>query len=782
MNPIHSGALIVGIGAGVLLGLVALAAGRLRTRAHRMLFRLPTRRNDSCTCRGAHQTVPVTLRPNGFDLPGGLKDQGQTAFLEMEIETTVRGAFSDPFVEVLHGGDRFRQYFERGAVGRRRVNISPLFRRRAVQADDRVTLRGRGLRWRAQGMVELFDSPPIDEAKVLVLAPHPDDAEIAAFGMYAQRSSPAWVATMTGGDRGMAKLSSVVPHGQEARWSADLRVWDSLTIPELGGVPRERCVNFVHPDGALRQMHAQPAVGVGLACEEALSRLTLRARNAAPEFQGGSPTCTWRDVVEDLRRLLEKARPGHRGVPAPAGRRAPRSRVHHRGRRRGRAFAAAPEPALSPLRRSPARRPALSIRPSRNAGVVAALDRERMAGRLRLLSPPRAGRAAREILRDRGDARSAHVSGWRSSDCSASARDSARGGGCARRGNRIAGGHLSPPRCTSQRDLLGRLRKIVVRARRASARARIAMVDSAPSLQSSSSSGRAPAAPELYARWHAFLKKVDAFRGVGSLRTLRGLGSWPLRWTFARFVVESRLGIPNHGLLAPTTVEPRVVRDGYTFEPRDGTTDREVLWHFHEVQTRWLLRRYLAASGSGGVFVDVGAHCGSLTIPFESSFDSVLAIEPMPDNYRALERNISLNGLERKIRLLKVAAGAASAVGTLFIKEAELHSLLPLDAPEGTLGSRSRSGGSTIYWKLEVSDLRMCACSRPTSRAPSRRCSKARGGCWKRGLRSSYSRPTLRARGRNWKIECRRSDTCCCAWPTTETCSSRGRSSRSCPA
>jgi FkbM family methyltransferase len=190
---------------------------------------------------------------------------------------------------------------------------------------------------------------------------------------------------------------------------------------------------------------------------------------------------------------------------------------------------------------------------------------------------------------------------------------------------------------------------------------------------------------DLYARWHAFLQRVDAFRGAGSLRTLRGLGSWPLRWTFARFVVESRLGIPNHGLLAPTGTEPRVVRDGYTFEPRDGTTDRQLLWHFHEVQTRWLLRRYLAASGSGGVFVDVGAHCGSLAIPFESCFDSVLAIEPMPDNYRALERNISLNGLERKIRLLKVAAGAASGVGTLFIKEAELHSLLPLDAPEGTL-------------------------------------------------------------------------------------------------
>jgi LmbE family N-acetylglucosaminyl deacetylase len=64
-------------------------------------------------------------------------------------------------------------------------------------------------------------------------------------------------------------------------------------------------------------MHAQPAIGFGLACEEALSRVTLRARNAAPEFQRGSPTCTWRDVVEDVRRLLEKAAPDIVVCPHP---------------------------------------------------------------------------------------------------------------------------------------------------------------------------------------------------------------------------------------------------------------------------------------------------------------------------------------------------------------------------------------------------------------------------------------------------------------------------------
>lgn len=190
----------------------------------------------------------------------------------------------------------------------------------------------------------------------------------------------------------------------------------------------------------------------------------------------------------------------------------------------------------------------------------------------------------------------------------------------------------------------------------------------------------------LRASWRALARRVDSFRGVGTLRTLRGLDSWALRSTFIRFKIKTRLGFPHGGALAPTVNTARVTRDGYQFEPRDGTTDRDVLWPFNEVQTRWLLRRRLGRRPAGGVYVDVGAHCGSLSIPFESFFDKVLAIEPLPDNYRALERNIALNDLQRKIRPFNVAAGAAQANGTMFVKADDTSSLAPVEGATGTLG------------------------------------------------------------------------------------------------
>jgi FkbM family methyltransferase len=94
---------------------------------------------------------------------------------------------------------------------------------------------------------------------------------------------------------------------------------------------------------------------------------------------------------------------------------------------------------------------------------------------------------------------------------------------------------------------------------------------------------------------------------------------------------------------------------------------------------------------ASGIFVDVGAHCGSFSIPFESFFDRVLAFEPLPENYRAMERNIALNHLQGKIAAFHVAAGAAHAQGKLFLRGDEMSSIIPTEASSGTVGVEVRA-------------------------------------------------------------------------------------------
>ena len=150
------------------------------------------------------------------------------------MRATLLGAFVDPFIEVCFGSINYRQYFERGVSGRRYLNLSPIFQAVQQRAPAvRVRLRGRSIAWGHAGTLELFDSPSIERATRLVLAPHPDDAEIAAFGIYSERLT--WVATVTAGELGLPTASTPISSGPDGvRWAARIRVWDSLTVPQLG--------------------------------------------------------------------------------------------------------------------------------------------------------------------------------------------------------------------------------------------------------------------------------------------------------------------------------------------------------------------------------------------------------------------------------------------------------------------------------------------------------------------------------------------------------------------
>ncbi|MEM7508873.1 MAG: FkbM family methyltransferase [Pseudomonadota bacterium] len=77
-----------------------------------------------------------------------------------------------------------------------------------------------------------------------------------------------------------------------------------------------------------------------------------------------------------------------------------------------------------------------------------------------------------------------------------------------------------------------------------------------------------------------------------------------------------------------------------------------------------LIRRF----PEGGCFVDIGAHLGNHTVALgRLAHAAVIAVEPNPEIRRLLEMNIALNGLEGRVTLHMVAAGAEEGRGTISI-------------------------------------------------------------------------------------------------------------------
>jgi LmbE family N-acetylglucosaminyl deacetylase len=304
--------MIIGI---IIVGLViAIAVCVLRVREYRRWFRLPTRRTDSLHCRLAAVVVPLSLDPDGFEAPVGVPLLGRTVLLELRVGTSLLGRLFDPFIETRGGGLTHRQYFERGASGRRLLDLSPHFQSAEGVIGSRMHLRGKSMRWQREASLRVFEPPALADTNVLIVAPHPDDAEIAAFGVYATHRS--WIVTITAGERGGGVPAVGMPAEEYWQWTALLRVADSLSAPQLGKVRPERCVNLAYPGAMLERMQLQPSQSFQLACEPKLPRSELRAMNVVQDFRSGTQ-CTWNNLIEELRLVLELAKPDIIVCPHP---------------------------------------------------------------------------------------------------------------------------------------------------------------------------------------------------------------------------------------------------------------------------------------------------------------------------------------------------------------------------------------------------------------------------------------------------------------------------------
>lgn len=277
-------------------------AGLARARSHSAAFRIPARRDDVCMCRQPHREFKIEVNAGGFHLHPEQPESGQTVLLALRVYAGRGGRWREPWIEVKNAPIAYRQYFERGAQGNRFLNLTPIFHT-ASRDSLRVALTGHHIRWDAGGTLHAYEAPTL-EGTCLVVAPHPDDAEIGAFGLYSQ--SHSWILTITSGERTPTGMRPIVPAGDEqAHWAARLRLWDSLSIPQLGNVPRERCLNLAFPDDRLRQLYCEPDLALELACEKTLPRRLLRAQNSHSLFQTGESHCRWHDLVAELARALE---------------------------------------------------------------------------------------------------------------------------------------------------------------------------------------------------------------------------------------------------------------------------------------------------------------------------------------------------------------------------------------------------------------------------------------------------------------------------------------------
>jgi len=101
-----------------------------------------------------------------------------TLILEVSIHSSWLGRWLDPHILICAEAILDRQDFEQGARGRRYLNISGLL---PELQSGKLRLRTRFCRLSTEVRLYAFSNPDYAMRRVMVIAPHADDAELAAF-------------------------------------------------------------------------------------------------------------------------------------------------------------------------------------------------------------------------------------------------------------------------------------------------------------------------------------------------------------------------------------------------------------------------------------------------------------------------------------------------------------------------------------------------------------------------------------------------------------------------
>ncbi len=238
----------------------------------------------------------------------------ETLILALELKSSWLGRFFDPAIELSGLDTADCQAFERGVGGMRYLNLSGAGE---ALASGNLHVRGRFCRIKGQPRLWLFRQPDYRRQRVMVIAPHADDAELAAFSLYSQ-ADESWIVTLTAGEIEAEHYQQMgLPKADAALLKGRLRAWDSIAVPRWAGVPEAQCVQLGYFCMQLPAMQAAPDQPQASREAQLDDTRLFRQFNALalPGDVDGAPT--WNNLIADLRALLLKARPQVIVLPTP---------------------------------------------------------------------------------------------------------------------------------------------------------------------------------------------------------------------------------------------------------------------------------------------------------------------------------------------------------------------------------------------------------------------------------------------------------------------------------
>lgn len=231
----------------------------------------------------------------------------ESGFIEININSTLLGNIFQPRIEINSMSTSENQYFEYGVKGRRFINISNSIKNKDLSLNFRYCKQNKGAI-----KIHLFNARDLCNEKILILSPHPDDAEIAAFGLYSANPRNTVVVTINAGDNNNL-FSQDIANSKELTSSGKIRVWNSITIPLLAGLEQKNIINLGYFDGTLKLLYDKRDTSNIKSPynnqDDIFIFRDINFPNTSLLRNKGVINSSWRSLVQDISYIIEQVKP-----------------------------------------------------------------------------------------------------------------------------------------------------------------------------------------------------------------------------------------------------------------------------------------------------------------------------------------------------------------------------------------------------------------------------------------------------------------------------------------
>ncbi|MRI31603.1 PIG-L family deacetylase [Endozoicomonas sp. OPT23] len=253
-----------------------------------------------------HTPQSLTFKGNQIRVNG--EHENCSTLIKAKVASSFTGYFFDPHLIIQSEHRVLNVYFERGLNGYKYIDISPLLQDSSGETDFSLQLSAAHCRVNEKLDLYTFDNNEVNTSNLLVIAPHADDAEIAAFGLY--QSTESHIVTLTAGEIEPETFKHFSSDPVKAsRLKGLVRIWDSLSVPLWGKQLFTNSINLGYFCMQLSPMQQNKNKSFPSHTADLDDTRFFRKFNTRQLASDSDGKPTWNNLVSDLQELIDDIKP-----------------------------------------------------------------------------------------------------------------------------------------------------------------------------------------------------------------------------------------------------------------------------------------------------------------------------------------------------------------------------------------------------------------------------------------------------------------------------------------